>query len=387
MHKAKCKKKTAFQSVQVKSVFLYGNPNKGKQDVLSRMERQFTDQVNRDIALLLDTNSRFAMQLIKNDKKDSALRQFEKANRLEFCPSAAFCQNAFDVAVTKLSLRLNDIRQDMYRRHQTIFTQSKVLFALALQSARKEVMVQAMMDIANARKTKKEFYLDTAKQLGSMSNAEFSSEIFSFADEYAMASLLFKVPTIRREQVVLDSRMMKLEKSTDTKCSHVLSFSNPFDKGHRITIPINTSRNSIRRIAQYDTASTVFVSLNRHGKLRVQLSLSKEVSKPKVKAICGVDTGIKDCFYCSDGRSIGTMDSVISFYKKTVEPSFGELSSLRNKKRKILYYVRHHKNLNSEVKEYLLAKVDRLHHMTQVAKAPYRRKRHYYQMLNHEVSL
>ena len=52
--KAKCKKKTAFQSVQVKSVFLYGNPNKGKQDILSRMERQFTEQVNRDIALLLD---------------------------------------------------------------------------------------------------------------------------------------------------------------------------------------------------------------------------------------------------------------------------------------------------------------------------------------------
>ena len=99
----------------------------------------------------------------------------------------------------------------------------------------------------------------------------------------------------------------------------------------------------------------------------------------------GVDTGIRDSFFLSDGRSIGSMKEVIDYYHHDVEPAFAQLSSLRNKKRNISHYVRHHKELPSDVRRSLIQKMDRLEHMIRTADAPYRKKRAYYNMLNHEI--
>lgn len=46
MPKAPKKKKTEFNNNPVKSVFLYGNPNKGKLDVLWQMERKYVELIN-----------------------------------------------------------------------------------------------------------------------------------------------------------------------------------------------------------------------------------------------------------------------------------------------------------------------------------------------------
>ena len=115
----------------------------------------------------------FCSHSVKNDKKDSAVRVFEKVCRPQGI-NVSFCQNAFDNAFTKLSNRLNAIRVDMFRRHQTIFTQSKVLFAMFLQSATKKEMSDAMQSIADHLKKKKEFYLECAEKLSSMSDKAFS---------------------------------------------------------------------------------------------------------------------------------------------------------------------------------------------------------------------
>ncbi len=79
------------------------------------------------------------------------------------------------------------------------------------------------------------------------------------------------------------------------------------------------------------------------------------------------------------------MSPVLDFYKKVVEPSFAGLSDLRNKKANLLHYIRHH-NLPDQVKKQLLAKVDRLETMMRNMDAPYRKNRHYQQMLNHEIA-
>lgn len=377
------KKATEFSTSQAKSVFLYGDPNVGKLEILQRMEREYTALVNRDIDLIVNSESKLLMQLVKNDKKDSSVRVFEKACRPQGI-NVSFCQNAFDNAFTKLSNRLNAIRVDMFRRHQTIFTQSKVLFAMFLQSATKKEMSDAMQSIADHFKKKKEFYLECVGKLSSMTDKTFFDEMLSLKDEYAMASVLFKIPLARKEPVSLDSRLMKFEKSTDTKCSHVLEITNPFEKGRRFTVPVNTSRNGIRRLAQYKKAATVFVSVTKNSKLRVQVGFEKKVNPPKLKHICGVDTGMTDCFFTSDGRSIGTMKKVIDFYKQTVEPSLGNLSSIRNKKRNLLHYIRTHA-LPKNVRTYLLAKVDRLTQMLNSAKTPCRKDRHYHHLLEQEV--
>jgi hypothetical protein len=69
------------------------------------------------------------------------------------------------------------------------------------------------------------------------------------------------------------------------------------------------------------------------------------------------------------------MKEVIDYYHREVEPAFAQLSRLRNKKRSISYYVRHHKNLPLDVRRSLIQKMDRLEHMIRTADAPYRKKR------------
>lgn len=384
MPKARSKRKTDFQTAQTKAVFLYGKPNACKRDLLARMQEEFTSLVNRDIALLAGQEERFFLQLVKNDKKDSAVRALEKSCRPDGVNSA-FCQNAFDAAFTKLSNRLDAIRIDLFRRNQTVFTQSKVLFAMSVCGESKTAMAAAMRAIADNRKNGRGFYLETADKLDAMSDQAFADAMLSFADEYAMACLLFQIPHCRRGMVPLDSRLMVLEESVQTACTHVLAVTDPFRKNHRFEIPVDADRDALRRMKQYGTAGTVHVSVTKRGLLRVQVSFEKKVNRPDTGSICGVDTGMTDCFYCSDGRSIGTMKEAVRFYRDIVEPAFAYLSDLRNKKRKILHYVRTHQ-LPEDVRTSLLAKADRLEQMIRKADAPYRKKRHYYQILDSIVS-
>ena len=108
MPNARKKKTTEFDNNPVKSVFLYGNPNKGKLSVLWQMERKYVELINFNIEALMNIPDIY-LQLIKNDKKDPYIRLLQKQLRPKDINSA-FCQNAFDSAFTKLSNRLDSIR-------------------------------------------------------------------------------------------------------------------------------------------------------------------------------------------------------------------------------------------------------------------------------------
>ena len=103
MPKARRRKDSSFETSVTKSVFLYGDPNKEKLALLKQMQDVFTALVNERI-LMLDAREDLIMQLVKNDKKDTVMRSLEKAARRKGLNSA-FCQNAFDMAVTCLSNR------------------------------------------------------------------------------------------------------------------------------------------------------------------------------------------------------------------------------------------------------------------------------------------
>ena len=122
MPKARKKKSSEFVSSPVKSVFLFGKPNKGKLDVLWQMERQYVELINFNIDALM-TIPDIHVQLVKNDKKDSYIRQLQKQLRPKDINSV-FCQNAFDTAFTKLSNRLDAIRLEMFKTINSIFCQS-----------------------------------------------------------------------------------------------------------------------------------------------------------------------------------------------------------------------------------------------------------------------
>ena len=99
-----------------------------------------------------------------------------------------------------------------------------------------------------------------------------------------------------------------------------------------------------------------------------------------------MDTGITDAFYVSDGNHYGSMKPVLDFYYSEVEPAFVELSKLRNKKGKIKHYLHTHPDLDDDVRRSLIAKMDRLEHMMQAMHAPYRKLRHYNNLLEQAVS-
>ena len=130
MPKARKRKDSEFQTTLTKSVLLFGNPNKGKCLTLQQIQDSFTELVNQNIQILSEARS-VLLQIVKNDKKDPDMRRLEKSLR----PSginAAFCQNAFDMAVTHLSNRMDNIRKDLMQDDTGIFSRSKVLFAMSI---------------------------------------------------------------------------------------------------------------------------------------------------------------------------------------------------------------------------------------------------------------
>ena len=384
MPKARKKKSSEFESSPVKSVFLFGKPNKGKLDLIWQMEHKYVEMINFNIDALMAVPD-IHVQLVKNDKKNSYVRQLQKQLRPKDINSA-FCQNAFDSAFTKLSNRLDAIRLEMFKTIDSIFCQSKVLFGLCLDGAGKNEMLICLNEVIKAARVKKDitFYLDCIAQLQNMSADEFDAQMMEFHELYDMISVQFKTPHVKSEAIPFDSRLMKIEPSTDTAMPYVITLTNPFVKGNRISIPINTSRHSLHKIQADRMAAAVTVK-PEGTKVRIGWSYAKSFRKPDTAVCMGVDTGIKDSFFLSDGRSIGSMKDVIDYYHREVEPAFAQLSSLRNKKRSISHYVRQHKNLPLDVRRSLIQKMDRLEYMIRTADAPYRKKRDYYNMLNHEI--
>ena len=384
MPKARKKKSSEFESSPVKSVVLFGNPNKGKLDLLWQMEHKYVELINFNIEALMAVPD-IHVQLIKNDKKDSYIRKLQKQLRPKDINSA-FYQNAFDTAFTKLANRLDTIRLEMFKTIDSIFCQSKVFFGLYLDVANKNEMIAYLNEVIKSTRAKKDvtFYLNCITQLQAMSDEDFDAQMMEFHDLYDMVSIQFKAPYVKSEAIPFDSRLMRIEPSTDTVMPYVITLSNPFVKGSRFSIPINTSKHSLHKIQANKMAATVTVK-PEGTKVRVGWSYAKSLKKPETIVNMGVDTGIKDSFFLSDGRSIGSMKNVIDFYHHEVEPAFAQLSNLQNKKRSISYYVRHHKNLPLDVRRSLIQKMDTLEHMIRTSDAPYRKKRAYYSILNHEI--
>lgn len=381
MARSKKRKNSSFQTEQTKSVFLYGKPNKEKLHCLQKMEASFVMLINQNIQLIHEKRE-FLLQVVKNDKKDSAFRTFEKSIRPKDYNSA-FCQTAFDYAVTRLSNRLNNIRLDMHADYQTIFTKSKVLFAMAAMQHSKEQMLLQMETLQNSLRKKNIFYRECINVLHDMTDEEFLYQMQVFQDAYVSYSLEYKVPEVRHASIPLDSRLMKLEKSEQMKAPYVIYITNPFEKGKRIAVPLDTSKHAVHKIQSNRMAAAVLFSIFK-GNVRVGWSYQRNLARPATIRAIGVDTGITDAFFTSDNRHIGSMKEVIDFYHKEVEPSFAELSNLRNKKRRICHYLRQH-TLPEDVRRSLIQKVNRLEQMIRTAEAPYRKKRHYYAMLDYEI--
>ena len=386
MPKARKRKDTQFDNKMSKCVFLYGEPTNDKTEKIKRMQAEFTKLINQYIKQIYN-NSNLTLQIVKDDKRDSQITAFEKNIRPDKI-NAAYSQNAFKIAITHLSNRLDNIRLDMCRECKSIFTTSKVLFAMSIDERSKEEMITAMQDISKSVKSKKDtsFYDECAEELKSIDDSEFEFIQNEFRVIYEMVSCEYKIPYITRSQIPLDSRIMTIEPSENIEAPYVITISNMLDVGgDKIVAPLNTTKHSIHKIHTRKMAGMVSISIDIQKCLKVDWSYKNCVSQPKTSRIIGVDAGISDAFHTSEDKAIGSMSPVIDFYKNDVEKSFASLSDIRNKKRKISHYLRRHGNLPEDVRRSLIQKMDRLDQMIQKAEAPHRKNRRYYGMLEHEI--
>lgn len=386
MPKARKRKDTQFDNKMSKCAFLYGEPTKDKADKIKRMQTEFTKLINRYIRQIYNSNN-FILQIVKNDNRDGQITSFEKSIRPDKI-NAAYSQNAFKIAITHLSNRLDNIRLDMCRECKSIFTTSKVLFAMSIDGRSRVEMITAMQDISKNVKSKKDtsFYDECAEELKSIEDSEFKFMQQEFRVIYDMVSCEYKIPYVNRSQIPLDSRIMTIKPSRNIKAPYVITISNMTDVGgERIDVPLNTSKHSMHKINTRKMAGMVSISMDIQRCLKVDWSYRSCMSQPKTSKIIGVDTGISDAFHTSEDKAIGSMSPVIDFYKNDVEKSFASLSNMRNKKRKISHYLRRHENLPEDVRRSLIQKMDRLDQMIQKAEVPHRKNRRYYGMLEHEI--
>lgn len=386
MPKARKRKDTQFDSKMSKCVFLYGEPTNDKADKIKKMQTAFTKLINQYIRRIYNNNN-LTLQIVKDDKRDSHITAFEKSIRPNGI-NAAYSQNAFKIAITHLSNRLDNIRLDMCRECKSIFTTSKVLFAMSIDGRSKVEMITAMQNISKSVKSKKDtsFYDECAEELKSIEDSEFEFMQQEFRVVYDMVSCEYKIPYINRSQIPLDSRIMTIEPSENIEAPYVITISNMLDVGgDKIVVPLNTTKHAIHKINTRKMAGMVSISMDIQKCLKVDWSYKNCVAQPKTSKIIGVDTGISDAFHTSEDKAIGSMSPVIDFYKNDVEKSFASLSDMRNKKRKISHYLRRHENLSEDVRRSLIQKMDRLDQMIQKAEAPHRKNRRYYGMLEHEI--
>ena len=386
MPKARKRKDTQFDNKISKCVFLYGEPTNDKAEKIKRMQTEFTKLINRYIKQIYN-NRNLTLQIVKDDKRNSQITAFEKNIRPDKI-NAAYSQNAFKIAITHLSNRLDNIRLDMCRECKSIFTTSKVLFAMSIDGRSKAEMITAMQDISKSVKSKKDtsFYDECAEELESIEDSKFKFMQQEFRVIYDMVSCEYKIPYITRSQIPLDSRIMTIEPSENIEAPYVITISNMLDVGgDRIVVPLNTSKHSIHKIDTRKMAGMVSISMDIQKCLKVDWNYKNCVSQPKTSKTIGVDTGISDAFHTSEDKAIGSMSPVIDFYKNDVEKSFASLSDMRNKKRKISHYLRRHENLTEDVRRSLIQKMDRLDQMIQKAEVPHRKNRRYYGMLEHEI--
>lgn len=338
MARPRAKKKKVSSGTHTRSVFLYGSPNAEKRSALEKLQADYTDAVNFYISLLSDRED-CLLQLLQNSKKDPLLRRLEKESRVKAL-SSAYSQNAFDEAVTKLHNRLDNIRKDVIAATEgSVFAVSILLFHAVLTGQSREEMCDLLARIRDSYKAKEkiQYYDKLRDTVKTMEEKEFHDSVSEVTMFYHIISDEYRIPVVEKAHVMMDTRLCCLEKAKDVTTSHVLSVTIPDRKGERMEMPVQADRDALRRMEQYGISGSMRYTITAGGSLKLTCSFEKKTQTPEEhSAVIGVDVGITDAFHTSEGQAIESFQPVIEFYQTEVEPAFGNLSALRNRKQQFL---------------------------------------------------
>lgn len=406
-NKAKHKKDSSVKKKMTKCVILYGNPNKGKRNMLKKQQELYTNALNYYIDFLYNIENydvETFISILNNSKKSPLLRSIEKNLRPNTKLKSAFSQEAFDEAVNKVSTQFINIKNEMYSYNKSDLVSSKVLFSMAIYGyskdkmsikindlkLRKENLLAAETDDSERKKLIKDidFYLNLNNSLSQVSDSEFEFEMSEFFVWYEVISSAYKKPFCKNAFVKMSSSTCKLEKSTQIKEPYVLRVTSPYTST-KIEIPLQTSGRSLSRMERYQVGTSMSYSIRDDGSIRVNVYVKKEIDFPQNTApiYVGVDTGITDTFHTSDGLKIGGSSEIEKFYKNEVEPAFAELNQLRQKKKKLKEYLHQHKNELSDIQiKQFRDKMDHIENNIRKNKKAKRLRNRYHDLNNQLIS-
>ena len=203
---------------------------------------------------------------------------------------------------------------------------------------------------------------------------------YSFLDQLRAR----KLPRLKKVSIQLDSRVCELQESKDIKAHYVLRVKT-LKRGEWVEIPLMTSANSLRRLQQYPFSKSPVLKL-QGNKIKVSVPFKKKVEqKVYQENLIGIDIGITDLIYTSEGNSYGSYSVMQELYNETVAKKLANRRSLANKMRQ---YQKQLKNpLNSEKQnQYLREKIYNISRMLQGKNSLNRVKRAYYHKRDYEIS-
>ena len=324
-------------SSETKSIFLYGSPTDKKLNMLNKIQTHYTDKINEFINIMI-SDKKYYLDLMNNNKKSPLIRNLEKSNRGDL--GSALGQNAIDHAVKELHNFLTRIKNYLYGytmdTYLNMFTSYTSLLNSCIQElSYKEIILNLESLISNTKKDT-ESYKELLNNLKTLEKEEVERCVKEVNTLFNMELKSRKIPFVRKAHVQLDSRLFTLEKAEFIKSDFViyikkLDCQKVSGEDIRIPIPISTSKNSLRRINQYDKSNTATFSITKDGKLKIGIPFKKKVKyNSSKKELRGVDIGITDLMYDSENNSYGSFVEVNQIYNNKVLPEQAKLNVLRN---------------------------------------------------------
>lgn len=330
-------------STETKSVFLYGKPTQKKQELFAKTQKIYTDLINEYIDKLVSDSS-YYLDLFNNNKKASKIRELEKetrkSNKIFFALGSAYGQNAIDHAVKEGHNHFIRIKNKLYgycyhkRKELLPYVESIALLNASILDVDEIDLLRNLIQYEETKekpsKSKITFYQELTEKIKGYSLSERQESREEVRSMFYEKLDTWKIPFVKKANIQLDARVYHLEKSKNIDADYVLSFK-VFGEKKYIEIPLKTSENSVRRLAQYKNGSPIVTMKN--AKLKVSIPFEKKIIEIKTKKIVGIDLGITDLIFSLDNQKYGSFSNMTQFYEEVLEPKLKKRSSLRNKMR------------------------------------------------------
>ncbi len=348
---------------QTKSVHLYSKPTHYKKELVWNTQKAYSDLINHFIQIMTFDSS-YYLDLFNNQKQSPLVRSLEKRERKHHSLGSAFGQNAIDHAVKELHNHFNRIKNKLFgfcthqQRGILPYVSSIALLNASLLDLDELLILQGLLQkekgTTEKSKEKEEFYHQLIQEISALSVEQREEKRSEVRTMFYEKLEHWKLPLVKLVPLQLDSRLYTIEKARHIKADFVISVKLLGCK-KRVEIPLSTSSSSLRRLAQYPNGSPILCL--KGNQVRVSVPFEKKVNLQKTKGVLGVDAGITDLLFTSNGKTYGSFSGMRAFYEEVLEPKLKQRSKIRAKMKQ--YQKRLKKTSCSSQKEWLRGKISR----------------------------